>query len=162
MVGNKASTSSDKEKTQLELKWPHAGTARITTLFPPQWRSEFGGRQQQQESGWYIDRWIDDQDEENQMQANRWLIEMLTDEKVQVEKILYMGSNNTDLANRHQDEMNNCLSDVIIYPLSPLALPHGSRSYSISRYSKTHTSVDVWNRNIYKPSHHLGCWYWPV
>ena len=51
------------------------------------------------------------------MQANRWLIEMLTDEKVQVEKILYMGSNNTDLANRHQDEMNNCLSDVIIYPL---------------------------------------------
>ena len=51
------------------------------------------------------------------MQANRWLIEMLTDEKVQVEKILYsMGSNNTDLANRHQDEMNNCLSDMIIYP----------------------------------------------
>ena len=77
------------------------------------------------------------------MQANRWLIEMLTDEKVQVEKILYMGSNNTDRANRHQDEMNNCLSDVIIYLLSPPTLPYGSRSYSISRYSKTHTSVDV-------------------
>jgi len=35
------------------------------------------------------------------MQASRWLIEMLTDEKVQVEKNVYsMGSNNTDLANR--------------------------------------------------------------
>ena len=78
------------------------------------------------------------------MQANRWLIEMQTDEKVQVEKNLYsIGSNNTDLANRNQDEMNNCLSDMIIYPLSPLTLPHGSRSYSISRYLKTHTSMDV-------------------
>ena len=85
MVGNKDSTSSDEKKTQLELKWPHAGTARITTLFPPRERSDLG--EEQQGSGWYIDRWIDDQDEENQMHASRWLIEMQTDEKVQVEKI---------------------------------------------------------------------------
>lgn len=37
------------------------------------------------------------------MQANRWLIEVLTDEKVQVEKILYciQEANNTDLISRH-------------------------------------------------------------